>query len=219
MKKHKQRKISNMVLTHIKINAKEYIILAIALIIGLIIGILFVNRTSDLNKQEITSYLETFIKTIKESKQINYASLLKDSIVKNLLFAGILWFMGIAVTLAPLTYGVIGFRGFCLGYTISSAIAILGVGKGIIFAVTTLLLQNILQIPAMLAIAQSSLHTNKKLLKQSKDVKIKHERKDVKFEMIRHSIFSLLMTGALIASSLLETYVSSSLFIWGLQYI
>ncbi len=219
MKKRKQSKIRNFILEHIKNNAREYLLLVAFFVIGIVMGIFFVNHTSEPQKKEISVYIDTFINTAKENKPINYIGLLKDSILKNISLAGILWFLGIAITFVPLIYGVIVFRGFCLGYTISSAIAILGLQKGLLFSVTILLLQNIILIPAMLAIAQSGIQTNKRVLKKTEDKKIRHEKENIKLEILRHSIFSLFMATILAISSIIEVYVSTNLFIWGVQFI
>ena len=219
MEKYKQKKTKNIILKHIKNNAREYTILFVVFVIGIVMGIFFINHTNDSQRNEIMTYIETFIASIKENQQVNFIGLLKDSILKNILLAGILWFLGVAVTLVPLIYGVVCFRGFCLGYTISSAIAILGVGKGVLFSLTILLLQNLLLIPAMLAIAQSGIQTNKRILKQNKETKIRHSKENIKLEILRHSIFSLLMVGVLVASSFIEVYISTNLFIWVVNFI
>ena len=219
MKKHKQRKIRNIIINHLEKNAKEYMILLLVFIIGIIIGIFFVNNMGDSQKSEIISYLDTFINTVKQNKQINYIGLLKDSAIKNTVFVCVLWILGITVTLAPLIYGVIGVRGFCLGYTISSIISTLGVEKGLMFSLTILFAQNIIVIPAMLAIAQSGIQVNKKVLKQSKDDRAIHRKDSIKFEIIRHTFFSILMLGVLLISSIIETYFSTNFFIQAINFI
>ena len=55
----------------------------------------------------------------------------------------------------PIVFGIILYRGFCLGYTIASIIVAMGIGKGISFILITLLLQNIIFIPAIIAIGVS----------------------------------------------------------------
>ena len=77
-----------------------------------------------------------------ENKEINDMLLLKDSIKKNVVLALILWFMGSTVIGISIVYLVIAFRGFCLGYTISSVIATCGLWKGILFILSTVFLQN-----------------------------------------------------------------------------
>lgn len=213
MKKHKKsHKIANVLLEHIRNNAKDYLILLLLFILGIVIGVFFINHTSQEQKQEITSYINTFITSLKENKAIDHFSLLKDSLIKNISLALLLWFIGSTVTLIPLIYGIVAFRGFCLGYTISSAVAILGGGKGILFSIATLLFQNILFIPALLAIALSGIKLYKSIVKNRK-------KENIKLEIYRHSIFSLIMTVVLVVASFVEAYISSNLLNLFIQYM
>lgn len=213
MKKHKRRtKIGNIILNHIKNNAKDYLILLILFVIGIVVGVFFINHTTDMQKQEITNYISTFINTLKENKSIDYIGLLQDSLIKNISLALLLWFIGSTVTLIPIIYAIVAYRGFCLGYTISSAVAIFGGGKGILFAITTLLFQNIFLIPALLAIALSGIKLYKSIIKNRR-------KENIKLEIYKHSIFSLLMTGMLVIASFAEVYISSNLLNSVVQYM
>lgn len=213
MKKYKRKgKIGDIILEHIKNNAKDYLSLLILFIIGIIVGIFFINHTSEEQKQEITSYINTFISTLKENNKIDYVELLKDSIIKNISLSLILWFIGSTVTLIPIIYIIVTYRGFCLGYTISSAVAILGGSKGFLFSIVTLLFQNIFIIPALLAISVSGIKLYKSITKNRR-------KENIKLEIYKHTIFSLLMTILLIIASFAEVYISSNLLNGVIQYI
>lgn len=184
MKKQKRpRKIRGVVLTHIKNNQKDYIILLLTLIIGVILGVMFINKVSNEQKQEITDYITSFTNSLKEDKVIDKAGLLKSSITKNISLATCLWFIGGAVILIPVIYVTVLFRGFCIGYTISATIAVLGTAKGILFSVASLLLQNIIAIPAILALALSGIRLYKSIIKNRK-------KENIKIEILRaHNFF------------------------------
>ena len=127
--RRKNSKVKEVVLTHIKNNLKEYSIATLLLLIGLIFGIIFVNNASEMQVQDITGYLSEFVNSLKNNAQIDEGALLKDSLISNFLLVIALWFVGSTVIGIPIVYGIILYRGFCLGYTISSAIATLGIGK------------------------------------------------------------------------------------------
>ena len=69
----------------------------------------------------------------------------------------LLWFLGSTVIGFPLIYVVVGYKGYCIGYTISSVIATVGTGKGIIFIIATMLIQNIIYIPTILTLSVSGI--------------------------------------------------------------
>lgn len=125
----KESRIKEIILSHIENNIKEYLIVTIIFLIGIVIGVIFINNTSDNQVSEITNYISSFTQDIKASKDINNLLLLKDSIKKNIVLSVFLWFMGSTVIGISIVYLTICFRGFCLGYTISSIILSLGIRK------------------------------------------------------------------------------------------
>lgn len=184
MKKQKSpRKIRDTILTHIKNNSKDYIILLLVFIIGVVLGVMFINNISNEQKQEITEYITSFTNALKEDKVIDKAGLLKSSIAKNTSLAICLWLIGGAVILIPVIYGIVIFRGFCLGYTVSAAIGVLGTAKGIFFCIASFLLQNVIAIPAILALAMSGIRLYRAIIKNKK-------KENMKIEILRtHNFF------------------------------
>ena len=127
--KRKQSKIKELIVSHLENNIKEYTIISIIFFIGIIIGIIFINKTSETQISEINNYIYTFVQDLKNDSNINELLLLKDSLRKNCVLAIFLWFMGSTVIGISIVYITICFRGFCLGYTISSIISSYGVRK------------------------------------------------------------------------------------------
>ena len=80
----KKSKIKETVYAHIRNNGKEYTIVSIIFIIGIIIGVVFVNNISENQKNEVSEYLVSSIQLLKNDGVINEFSLLKDSIRKKL---------------------------------------------------------------------------------------------------------------------------------------
>lgn len=127
--KKRPSKVKEILMTHLKNNIREYCIVLVLFLIGLIFGIIFVNNASETQIEEITSYLDEFVNSLKTNAQIDKGTLLKDCLISNFLLALALWFVGSTVIGIPIVYGIVIYRGFCLGYTISSIVATLGIGK------------------------------------------------------------------------------------------
>ena len=115
-------RIKEIISLHIEKNLKEYIVVSIIFFIGIIIGVIFINKISDNQKTEITSYISNFITDIKDDRNIDEIALLLNSIKNNFLLTIFLWFMGLTILGMFVVYPTICFRGFCLGYTISSIV-------------------------------------------------------------------------------------------------
>ncbi len=127
--KRGKSKAKEIGMAHIKNNIREYSIVLLLFLIGFILGIIFVNNASGSQIEDITSYLNEFVHSVKTNAQIDKGVLLKDCLISNFLLVLALWFVGSTVIGIPIVYGIVIYRGFCLGYTISSVIATLGMGK------------------------------------------------------------------------------------------
>ena len=112
---------------HITANLKDYLILSILFIIGVMIGVIIINNSDEKAKLEISGYINSFIETIKNKTfEIDRTELLKISIIENLKIVLIIWLAGTTIIGIPLIYIIAIYKGFCIGYTISAIIASLG---------------------------------------------------------------------------------------------
>lgn len=213
MKKYK--KVSNLMstmITYSKNNSKEYILVILIFLIGLLMGVMFINNSSKENENIIVTYILDFVEKFKSIENIDKASLVADSIKNNLLLAIIIWLAGTTIIGMPVVLGLILFRGFCLGFTISSITFTFGVGKGILFCILTIFLQNIFFIPAILTMGVSSIKLYKSIINDRR-------KENIKIEIIRHTIISLIMLGILILACFIENEISVRLLKIGVKYI
>lgn len=109
-------------------------------------------------------------------------------------------------------YAVVCIRGFTLGFSISSIIATLGIKNGMAFIFSSMFLQNVIFVPALFALAISGIRLYKSIMKD-------HRRENIKIEILRHTIFSAMLSLMLAFSSLIETYVSTNLFMLTLKVL
>ena len=163
------------------------------------------NSSNAENQKDISGYINEFIQTIKNNEyQIDTKKLLINSIMSNLKLAVIIWISGSTIIGIPLVYGCLGYKGICIGYSISAIIAVLEKGKGIIFAISSMLLQNIIAIPCILALTVSSIKMYKSTMKE-------RNKENIKYEIYRHTMFSLFMAIGLIISSVIEVFVTTNI--------
>ena len=211
MKRNRRIKLIEMIKEHISNNKKEYILVLLLFIIGIFLGVFFINHMEETPKAEVTEYMNTFISNMKEVENLDYMGLLRNSIGQNILLAVILWFFGTTVIGIPIVFGLVLYRGFCLGYTISVCITIMGIPKGILFVLILLLLQNILFIPAIIALAVSGFKLYKSIIKD-------RNKENIKIEVLRHTIFSFIMLILMVVSSILEIFISTSVLKFFIKY-
>lgn len=189
---------------HISINQREYIIVLLMFAVGIFLGVMFINNCKTTQKDEITVYINNYISNAKGDNSICTIHALKDSIKDNILLAIGLWFAGTTIIGIPIVFGIVLFRGFCLGYTISACVYTLGISKGMVFIAISMLLQNILFIPALLALCVSGIKLYKSIIKDRR-------KENIKIEVIRHTIFSVFMLIVLIISAIIKINISGEL--------
>ena len=204
IRKKQRSKIISILIEFIKNNIKEYFIISLIFLMGIFLGVMFTNNSTDQQKTEIVSYVNTYIEAFKQTTSEQNLELLQNNIKDNAVLSVIMWFVGSTVIGIPVIFGIILFRGFCLGYTISAITIVLGTGKGIAFTATAIIMQNLLFIPAIISLGVSSLKTYKSILNDKR-------RENIKLEIIRHTVFSILMALLLMLSAVVETEISSNL--------
>lgn len=204
IRKRKKAGIKDFILRNIHDNLKSYLIVIILFIIGIVAGVIFINNTNETQGAEIQGYINNFISSLKQDYHIDKMELLKSSLWDNFILIISMWFIGSTVIGIPIVFGIVIFRGFCIGYAVSSAIAVLGVQKGIIFLLTTMFLQNIIFIPVIICMAVSCIRLYKSIMKDKR-------RENIKLEIIRHTLVSIMLFIVLVLATLIEVYISTNL--------
>jgi len=205
----KNNEIFSILKNDILNNAKSYFLIIIIFVVGIFLGVLFINQTKD--KSEIGNYINTYIDETKSIENGNYFVELQNDIKSNLILVCLLWFAGTTIIGIPIALGIILFRGFCLGYTIASCVYVLGKIKALIFIVITLVLQNIIFIPAIMILGVSSIKLYKSIIKDRR-------KENIKFSILKHSMVSVIILIALIISSIVKIEISYRLIVNLIKY-
>lgn len=211
MERSKRLKWIEILKNHVVQNYKEYIIVIIFFITGIFLGVFFVNNIEENQRIEIHNYLTAFIEELKKAQDINLIDILKTSIQDKIILTLCIWFFATTIIGIPIVFGIVTYRGFCLGYTISTIISLMGFTKGFTFILITLILQNIILIPALMGLSVSGFKFYKDIIKDRR-------KENIKIEFVRHTVFSGLMFLVLCVSCLIEVFVSTNLLNWLIQY-
>lgn len=207
----KRSRIANILIEFIKNNIKEYMIITLTFLIGIFLGVMFVNNLEEEQKVEIISYVNTYIESFEKSEQASNIKLLQNNIKDNIILTLIIWFIGSTIIGIPIVFGIIAFRGFCLGYTISSITVVFGVAKGIAFTLIAIIMQNIIFIPGIISLGVSALKAYKSIYSDKR-------KENIKIEIVRHTVFSAIVLLVLIVSAFVETQISTNLLRSTIKY-
>lgn len=211
VRKRQKNNIKELILRHIYDNIKLYLIVIIILVVGIIAGVVFVNNTSAEEAQEIQNYITEFINLLKQGNRIDTGQLLKKSLGDNITLIIIMWLLGSTVIGIPIVMGIVLFRGFCIGYSASAIIASIGVQKGILFFFTTMFLHNLIFIPVIICMTISCMRLYKSIMKDKR-------RENIKIEIIRHTLISIILGLLLVVAAFIESYVSTNLLMLSIKF-
>lgn len=210
--KRRENVYKEIIINNILKNKRKYILLLLIFIIGIVLGVFFINNSDENQKKEINEYIMNFVTTLKENNSIDKKELVKASLKGNIVMGIALWFIGSTVIGLPLIYFFVLYKGLCIGYTMSSAILTLSTGKGILFCISSILLHNIIMIPAILMIAASGTNLCQAIIKN-------RTKENIKLEIIKHSIISFIGIIFFMLSSLVEVYISTNFLMMVIKYI
>ncbi len=149
------RRLINISKRHLEKNYIIYFILSLLIIVGIIIGSIFILKVNEVKDTSFTykfNYIFKFIKSENyTSKNIFNSSLIFN--MKFLLFIWVLGFVGFGIIITPL---IIGIKGFSIGLTVGYFVKEFGF-KGFIFSILGFLPNYLLLIPIFLIIATVSI--------------------------------------------------------------
>lgn len=178
-----------------------FIIIISLFLIGVLIGVIYINMSNEEKIENLSLYVTELINNVKNNiskTQINSI----NSIFKNSREIIIIWFLGCTVIGSCFVYIAITYHGFKIGYTIATFIYILGTKKGMIVSLSSLLLQNVIYIPTLFLIAESSIKMCKQTYKN---------RNNIKKEFIRHLLVLMICLVLGIVASCLEICFSTKI--------
>lgn len=208
MKKYKNN-IFTVIQEDISNNIKLYIIILIIFLVGLFCGVMFINQND--SKTEIENYINTYIDETKSLQNGKYFEELQKDIKSNIILVLLLWFAGTTIIGIPIVLGIILVRGFCLGYTISACVYVLGKIKGIIFIFITIFLQNIIFVPAIMILGVSSIKLYKSIIKDRR-------KENIKLSILKHTTITGMVLISLILASIIKIEISYRMIVNLIKY-
>ena len=197
--------MKKVLIDYIDRNKKNFMILIIFFIIGIFMGVTIINNLSSDLKQEVDTYIDSIINLLNENNEINKFEMFLVSIKENILFILLIWFLGLTIIGGYFIYLTVLYKGFSLGYTAAAFIATLGIKAGSLVVLISLVMQNLIFVPAMLLISENGIKLCKGIHKKCLNLKE---------EFIRHNIIMLITIMLILLASFIEVYFSMNLLIF-----
>lgn len=148
---------------HLHENIKLYILSIVCIFSGMIIGVYCIKFMKQPDKNGIYTYLNGFVNNLNYFN-IDSKFIFVQALKNNLPFIVAIWFLGMTIIGLPLILIINIFKGFTLGFTISSMINLLG-NKGIWISLLGVVPQNIIYIPCIIFLSVIAMNFSITLIK------------------------------------------------------
>jgi len=190
-------KLRDLILPNKKIN---FFIITI-LILGIISGSIFLMISNETDKTSVITQIQTFFKNISENS-IDNGLALKNSLIINYLFVGIIWILGLSMIGVIANIFLTYIKGFIIGFSIASIFLTYGY-KGILATILYTFPTQIINIIVISILSIYSLMFAKNLLQIITSKKNTNNRLMLK----KYTIILMICIILSFISSLLEVYV------------
>ena len=192
----------NLILNHISANIHSYIVIITIFIIGICIGVTIVNNLPEEQVENTRKYISTSIDVLKNEGENSHNKILKESLIKNIFIVITIWLVGLTLFGNFLLYIIILILGISFGYMVSLITTTFTLIQGILFFSSTMLLQNIISIPAIFFMTVQGLKFRRELIQNNSNIK---------YITVKYSFYCMVVTILLFLSSIIEAYVSTNL--------
>lgn len=148
---------------HVQENIRLYILSISCIFLGMIIGVYYIKFMKQQSKNGIYTYLNGFVNNLNYFN-VDSKFIFIEAMKNNLIFIICIWFLGLTIIGLPLILIINIFKGFTLGFTISSMINLLG-DKGIWISLLGIVPQNIIYIPCIIFLSVIAMNFSITLIK------------------------------------------------------
>lgn len=142
---------------HLRGRAGLYTFVLVLYVAGVAFGALAVNHLESGQQQELTGYLESLFTSLAASGgRLDPTTPWTQGMAGDLKALAGIWLLGLTVVGSPVVLGLVFLRGFISGFAVGFLVFQKGL-KGVLFAAVSILLPNLLVIPALVVISVGAL--------------------------------------------------------------
>ncbi|GAB6182142.1 stage II sporulation protein M [Desulfotomaculum defluvii] len=181
-----------------------YFLAFITLATGMFFGSLGVHALQVDTSGQLSQYLDDFVNKAS-NVIIDRPQVVKNTIFNNLLFIGIIYFLGLTVIGTPAILALLFARGYSLGFTVAF-LTREKAGEGIILTLSSVAPQNILLIPAIFLASVAALSFSWLLIKRFGNSKL-----PVMSGLIGYHVLMLIVCSISAAAGLVEAFITPEL--------
>lgn len=195
----KKKKLTNIILPSKKTN---YFVITV-LVLGIISGSIFLINLNAQDKAKTILQIQTFFTNISKNS-INNGQAIKNSIIINYIFVGLIWILGLTIIGVLFNIFLTYIKGFIIGFSVSSIIVTYKL-KGLIAAILYIFPSQVFNVIVVSVLTIYSIMFSHNLLK------IIISKKNNRLMLKKYIIILILCIIISFISSLIEVYIFPNL--------
>jgi stage II sporulation protein M len=195
--------LSRAMRTYMKEHMPLYVYVTVLFITGVVFGVVIIQALTLEQKQELSRHLGNFFQLVDQGMQWDKQHSFLQSFMINLKWLGLICLLGLSVIGLPLILFMDFLKGVLVGFTVGFMVGEYA-WKGMLFALTSVVPQNLLLIPALIIGSVTSIAFGLHLLKNR--FLRQHSGMSISFSKFLATTFSLAII--LIGVSLYEAFLS-----------
>ncbi|WP_159882258.1 stage II sporulation protein M [Paenibacillus puerhi] len=187
-----------------------YIFIGVIFVTGVIFGAVMVSALSLEQKQEMTRYLSNFFSIVNQGELNGDATAsFRDTLALHMKWVLIIWLLGMSVIGLPFILILDFLKGVLVGFTVGYMAGTLS-WKGLLFALVSVVPQNLIVIPVILVCSATAVSFSIHLVKN----RFIQKRGELLEPLIRFSGVTLASGVLLVGVALFEAHLSPVMMKW-----
>jgi stage II sporulation protein M len=186
-----------------------YVFVAVLFVTGVIFGAVMVNALTLDQKQELSRHLGNFFQIIDQGMTIDERHSVVQSFLLNLKWLGLICLLGLSVIGLPFILFLDFLKGVLVGFTVGFIVGEYA-WKGMLFALASVVPQNLILIPTLLFCSVTAIAFALHLIK-SRFLR-QPSRRPV--SLSKYMVISFCLAVVLMSVALFETFLSPALMKW-----
>lgn len=195
------KKTMDKLKNRVKVDKNLLIFLLILVVVGIIVGSIFVTILNNEDQSLTTEYLASFLERIQNG-QLDYVAALKNNLISNLGYILVIWLLGISVIGLPIIIIMYFSKAFILGFSIGTILFNYKL-KGILFSLIYVFPGQIVNLLAMTVLMVYAISFSLRLIESL----VKKKTLDFKAMINKYLIILAIAAVAFILTALYDTYI------------
>ncbi|WP_077615195.1 stage II sporulation protein M [Caenibacillus caldisaponilyticus] len=192
---------------HVRDNLSIYTFTIVLFLMGIVFGAIIVNSLPIEAKNDLYHYLQRFFGEMAEGRLASSGVLFNESFSHNLRYLGFIWLLGLSIIGLPVIFILLFLKGIVVGFTVGFLVNQMGL-HGFWIALASVLPQNLLIIPAFIAVSTASVAFSLKMIRQ---LLMRTRKTPLIPQFAAYAMLLAATSLLLVAASMIEAYVSPAL--------